>query len=105
MVCSSCLTSFEEVLTSGRFGCLQCVDYFESLLDNFFSSSQNYSFHRGMTPSFQEGKYKQYQNLYFLKALLKESVESEDFLRARKIKKHILQLEKQLQNTGNADTR
>ncbi len=105
ITCPHCLHSFMQVLTSGRFGCLKCLHYFESLLDKVFSSSQKMNFHRGMLPSQNETLYKKYQKLYLLKTLLQESVRAEDYNRAGKIKNHLIKLEKEIEKEANGESK
>lgn len=100
--CPHCQHTLTQVLSSGCFGCLKCVNFFQPQLDRILESSQNPPFHKGMTPTHQKEKYVNYQKLYYLKHLLKESVEAEDFSRARKIKIQVVNLERQLDTTDNA---
>ncbi len=99
--CDSCGTTFEDILNTGKFGCANCYDTFESRLDPIIKKIHGSNKHVGRIGKVTDHKINQKPNLKEkaktnkeneiekLKEKLKEAVKEERYEDAAKLRDEI----------------
>lgn len=103
--CKSCGNTFEDILNTGKFGCANCYDTFESRLDPIIRKIQGSTKHVGRlgkvtehkvnsNPANKTKKQEPKNKLEELKEKLKKAVQEEKYEDAAKFRDEIAKYEK-----------
>lgn len=102
--CKGCNSTFEKILNTGKFGCPECYETFESEIDEILNKLQGKNRHVGRIGKLEKAKVianKEQQNeknenkdeIEKLKEKLKELVKTENYEEAAKVRDEIKKLE------------
>ena len=104
--CKNCGSTFQDILNTGKFGCANCYDTFESRLDPIIKKIQGSNEHVGRLGKITEHKIDEKQNgkskkkeekneIEKLKEQLKKAVKEEKYEEAAKLRDEIAKKEKE----------
>ena len=105
--CKGCNNSFEDILETGKFGCQECYETFESEIDELLNRIQGKNRHVGRLGSGEkirvdnnndinektENKNPERNKLEELKAKLKDLIKEENYEEAAKVRDEIKEIE------------
>lgn len=94
--CEACGLTTREFRQNGQFGCRQCYEKFDGMLDSLFRRLHGNTQHTGKVPKTRGGRLRVKRRLDELRRELKEAVSQEAYERAAELRDEIRELEKQL---------
>ncbi|MCI9541228.1 MAG: excinuclease ABC subunit B [Lachnospiraceae bacterium] len=96
VVCPSCKTTYRDFISHGVFGCEDCYNVFEPLIEGNIKKIQGNSLHTGKKPKYnviqKESKEEVYQPLEEIRIMrerLKEALAEEDYEEAARLRDEI----------------
>jgi len=98
--CSVCGMTFDQFNQGGKFGCATCYDAFRERLIPIFKRLHGGTRHTGKIPDRTGKKIKEDKEVDKLKALLNQSIQSEDYEKAAELRDKIRALEKKCKEKG-----
>jgi protein arginine kinase activator len=100
--CDGCGMSYAEFMREGRFGCDQCYDSFQKILEKSIKSIQGSDTHTGKKPKGFETKteklVKELPEIDKLSIRLQDAIEKEEFEEAAKLRDRIKLLKEEMNN-------
>ena len=96
--CSNCGMSLPEIVKSGKIGCSQCYEDFESEVGKILTQTQGKSEHKGKVPKKYEGLIVVRNKIEKKEEELQELITSEDYENAALIRDEIKELKIDLEN-------
>jgi len=98
--CKACGLTFNQFKKTGKFGCNDCYQHFETQLEPIFRRVHGNSLHSGKVPVRSGGKIKLKKEIDTLKNRLQEKVTAEEFEEAAKLRDEIKKLEQKFSKNG-----
>ncbi|HPZ44411.1 MAG TPA: UvrB/UvrC motif-containing protein [Bacillota bacterium] len=100
--CTSCGMSEGQIMKHGLLGCGHCYTHFEEKLQPLLRRIHGNTRHTGKVPGRTGGRARLVKEIEKLKSQLKEAVSREEFERAAQLRDAIRDLEKTLEEGGEA---
>lgn len=101
LVCETCGLTYDEFLNSGKLGCADCYEYFAEYLNPTLLRLHGSTFHDGKIPKRLSSSAKQVfsaDKITQLKEMLQESIKSENYEEAARIRDKIRSFESNSQS-------